>query len=77
MAEMRWEAGSENVISMLKLRNTHCWLCSAGAGRKFLLLEQGGKTMTKQHKRSRVNGLQNYSDVSMWNACRKGDFMGM
>lgn len=62
-AEMRRGAGSGKVVSLQKLRRACCWLHSAGAGRKFLCLEQGGKIMAKQNKMHRVNGFLNSSDV--------------
>lgn len=65
MPEMRREAESERAVSVHKLRRARCWLCSAGAGRKFLLLEQRGKTMAKQNKMCRVKRFLNYSDVYM------------
>jgi len=77
MAEMRREGGSEKAFSVKKLRSAHCWLYPAGASRKFLLLEQGGRTMAKQNKMCRVKGFLNYSDVYMCSAGRKGDTMGM
>lgn len=68
MAEIRRKVGSEKAVSVQKIKkkkitSARCWLCSAGAGRKFLLSEQEGKLMAKENKMRRVTGFLNYSGV--------------